>query len=423
MEATQLAVPDPFVLFDGEAGRGMSACTMAAFPDFGFSKNEVRRAGEVIASSLVWSPETEEEILQAFKVANSWRDSHAYPMRSIRNSVIQHIHHAGLDGLTAARLKRMQAIRRKLRRTGATFLLNQLQDLGGCRAIMDDIGGVRVLADRLRSQMRHEIRKEDDYISNPKGDGYRCHHLMLSFVPDDPERASFAGRRIELQIRTRLQHSWATAVEAVGLFRGEDLKGHQGSPEWLRLFSLISAEFAEMEGCPLPPGTLDKADRVSEIKRLAGELSAAKTLESIKHGVRGTDFPISPNYRPTHYLIVFDHATQSVRVTPAAAPVNAAVLYDSAEFHDNRADSDTQTVVLVEVDKMESLKAAYPNYFGDVTLFGEQLESITRTGFGFGYGVAPRQPAPRPREKWGDLSWLRRRRFPQPSLKDPEKKE
>src|SRR6266436_8845112 len=100
-----------------------------------------------------------------------------------------------------------------------------------------------------------EIKTEDNYLLEPKIDGYRSHHIIFSFSPKDSERAAYTGRRIELQVRTQLQHSWATAIEAVGLFRGEQLKSDQGSREWLRLFKLMSDEFAEAERCPVAPGT------------------------------------------------------------------------------------------------------------------------------------------------------------------------
>jgi hypothetical protein len=51
------------------------------------------------------------------------------------------------------------------------------------------------------------------------------------------EEAVYNGRRVEVQVRTQLQHSWATAVEAVGLFRREDLKAGRGDLDWLRLFA------------------------------------------------------------------------------------------------------------------------------------------------------------------------------------------
>lgn len=70
-------------------------------------------------------------------------------------------------------------------------------------------------------------------------------------------RAVHDGRRFEVQIRTQLQHAWATTVEAVGLFRGEQLKNHQGSAECLRFFELISGELAEAESCPVPESVLE----------------------------------------------------------------------------------------------------------------------------------------------------------------------
>jgi hypothetical protein len=98
---------------------------VADFPRSEYSLKDVKRAGEMIAGTHPLSP----EILQAFQVANNWRQSHAYPMRSIRHQLISYMHVRGIHGVTGARLKRMQAIRRKLNRMG--LHLNQLQDLGG----------------------------------------------------------------------------------------------------------------------------------------------------------------------------------------------------------------------------------------------------------------------------------------------------
>ncbi|NGM20407.1 RelA/SpoT domain-containing protein [Roseomonas stagni] len=374
-----------------------------------YSKREVARAGEVIASGLSWSPETEEVIRRAFLVAHSWRDSHAFPMRSIRHSVIHHMKEAGLDGLTGARLKRMPAIRGKLLRK--KWNLAQLQDLGGCRAIMPDIRSVHALHDAIRVGIRHEVRHEDNYIAAPKDDGYRSHHLILKFTAKNSIEEKFEGRRIELQIRTKLQHAWATTVEAVGLFRGESLKNHQGSLDWLRLFALISAEFAEAEASPLPPGALQKHERVAEIRRLEAELDALRLLDQIRIGMHGTDIPLGPAYRPTHFLIRFDHASQRASVEPHNIAKEAAKSYDNAEVLDSRKGANSQTVVLVEVDKIENLKAAYPNYFGDVHEFRRQLEQITRDGAATEYAVAPRQRTKTPPAPYGDLSWLRGSRF------------
>jgi len=312
-----------------------------------------------------------------------------------------------IDGVTAARLKRMQSIRRKLRRIG--LHLNQLQDLGGCRAILARISDVNALVGVLRDRSRHELRDEDDYIRTPKKDGYRSYHLMFNFCGRGRTKA-FDGRRVEVQVRTRLQHSWATAVEAIGLLRGEDLKANKGNKDWLRLFLLMSAEFALAEGCPEPPDVPPRNERVEEIKALDESLEATATLENMSYAVRWTDLAVSPRQAPTYYLISYDNATREVEVRPYFAPRKAQLQYESAEAIDNRTGGDTKNIVLVEADKLEAMKEAYPNYFGDVQLFKTQLRRITRGDGAKEFVVRPQESVrPRPRES-ADLMWLKRRK-------------
>lgn len=380
---------------------------MADYPRAEYAIDEVSRAGQIIAGDLPWNAQTAHDIREAFRIANNWRDAHAYPMRSIRYSMMWFMRHHGIEGITAARLKRMQAIRRKLRRL--PHQLYELQDLGGCRVILPSITDVRSLVSIVRERSRHVMRDESDYIKRPKKDGYRSHHLMLNFRGRGPS-AAHDHRRIELQVRTRLQHSWATAVEAVGLFRGEDLKGNKGSEQWLRLFKLMSAEFAVAEGCKEPPGVPDHHDRVTEIRELDDALSASAMLQNMSHAVRWTDIAISPSSPVRYYLIRFDNANKRVNVEPYFLPRSAVLSYDSAEEMDNQSGKETSNVVLVEADKIENLKDAYPNYFGDVQLFKTQLNRILKGKDIEEYTVAPQETVVthRPREN-PDLSWFKRR--------------
>jgi hypothetical protein len=323
-----------------------------------------------------------------------------------------HMRAYGLPGITVARLKRMQAIRRKLRRIGLN--LSQLQDLGGCRAILSTMDDVRALADKFRARARHEIRGEKDYIEEPKVDGYRSHHIMLNFCGNG-SAAIHDGRRVEVQLRTRLQHSWATAVEAVGLFRGEDLKGNHGHPGWLRLFQLMSGEFALAEGCYEGDGMPSHGQRLREIKDLDKALDAAKTLENLSHAVRSTEYEIRPDNRPTYYLIKYNHAANMVEVSPYFRAAAAVESYDEAEFDDNKSGNDTANIVLVEADKIENLKEAYPNYFGDVQLFKARLKHITGANATREYKMKPQDKVPvKPHQASTDTAWLRRPRFGKP---------
>lgn len=378
---------------------------VADFPRLEFSNREVMRAGEAIAGDLTWTDESAPEIKRAFQVANNWRDAHAYPMRSVRYQMIWFIRDVGLGGITVARLKRMQAIRKKLRRVGLN--LNQIQDLGGCRAILDSMAEVRALVQTVRDRSRHDKRPEKDYIGEPKPDGYRSHHLILSYRGMGPAKVH-DGRRIEVQVRTRLQHSWATAVEAVGLFRGEYLKGSQGDQGWLRLFLLMSAEFAVAEGCPEPPDVPERNQRIAEIRELDKRLEASAVLDKLSYAVHFTEEAVTiPNSKPTYYLIRFDNQKKEVLVEPLFQPKSAVLRYDNAEAVDNKTGEDSENVVLVEADKIENLKVAYPNYFGDVQLFKTQLQRIVKGGSAEEFSVRPQPAAPmRQPERRYDLRWL-----------------
>lgn len=395
---------------------------MFEYPHFEHSMDEVRRAGVVISGALVWTDETAPAIREAFSIANSWRDAHAYPMRSIRFSLLHHLRHQKLNGFTAARLKRMQAIRRKLRRMkdrNRPVEFHELQDLGGCRAIMNTMEDVRALVKVLKERLPHDRWGEDDYISRPKKDGYRSHHLKFAFKGRGT-RALHNGRRIEVQVRTSLQHSWATAVEAVGLVRGEDLKGSDGSENWLRLFRLMSAEFAEAEKCRPPRGLPDHKERMREIRELERELDAVDTLDNLSHAFDWNKEAVRPSQKPSHYLISYDRQTKKVTVLPYYKAALAAAGYDNAEASDNRSGAETSNVVLVEVDKLDNLERAYPNYFGDVQLFKEQLRQLTRGRAVDEYTVARQQAvASKPREN-PDPSWIGRRgRWTEPKRRRP----
>jgi hypothetical protein len=188
------------------------------------------------------------------------------------------------------------------------------------------------------------------------------------------------------------------------------LKGNKGSPEWLRLFKLMSAEFAAAEGCKEPSGVPPHHQRVTEIRELDDALSASAMLQNMSHAVRWTEIALSAREHARYYLIRFDNANKRVEVEPYFAPRWAVQSYDNAEAIDNQSGKETSNIVLVEADKIENLRDAYPNYFGDVQLFKTQLNRILKGKDIEEYTVAPQETVStqRPREN-PDLSWFKRR--------------
>jgi ppGpp synthetase/RelA/SpoT-type nucleotidyltranferase len=304
--------------------------SMAEYPKVEYSPKEVCRAGCVIASNI-WTQESRDRILEAFSIANNWRASHLYPMRGTRVSVAQRMRWKGLAGYTAARPKRMMSIRRKLQRL--TINLEQINDIAGCRAVLDDMAGVKALIEMCENDFPHKIRQQYPYIHEPKSDGYRSHHIIFNF-DDGGEPDAFKGRRVELQIRTRLQHSWATPVEAVGVYRGEELKQGEGDANWLRLFQLMSLEFAHAENCLSLIDGQEREARVAEIKRLNRYLGAANVLEDLRnatHYMSNFWQDVSARY----YIIRYDNPTKQVTVTGYSDPFAVSSALAAAERKSN----------------------------------------------------------------------------------------
>ncbi len=377
-----------------------------------FDRREVDSAGEELKGDIPWNSYNEPSIVRLFAVANGWREAHLAPMRHIHLQLAAAIRRQQLNGVVASRLKRMPSIRRKLHKI--TVPLSKIQDLGGCRVILPSMNEVRAFSAGFQQSGVHHVRSVTDYIQNPKVGGYRSVHLMVSHR--DERFEAYWDRRIELQLRSLLQHAWATAVEAVGLFRGEDLKGGNGSADWLRLFVLLAGEFAEAEGCAPVPGLPEQAARQAEIRDLDQSLMATDVLDRLSHAFRIVGYTVFDQYA-RYLLIRYDHARQEVAVeTYSDASVSLAG-YAQAERNpeamrlDRQSDLDS---VLVALDKVRNLQKAFPNYFGDVQLLRAQLQHICK-GRGVADYLLPKQILlpPRPRDAI-DLSWLRRPRFRRP---------
>lgn len=277
---------------------------MADFPDLQYSNKQIVKAGKALEGNLYFTDENKDRVIEIFHIAHGWRDSHALPMRSIRSEVNSRMKKIGVEGIVVGRLKRMPSIRDKLRRL--PYNLNQMQDLGGVRAITPSMEDLNRISKEMLDNSRNHFYSKDDYIADPKRDGYRSLHIIFKFQGHKDSK-KFDGRRIEIQFRTRLQHSWATAVEAIGLINNENMKAGKGDPDWLRLFKLVSAEFALAEGCPEAIDVPRREERVREIKNLNDRLRAIDTLENLRQAARALDVVDFGIGDPTYYLVEYDH--------------------------------------------------------------------------------------------------------------------
>ncbi|MCU1534742.1 MAG: hypothetical protein JWR53_1223 [Glaciihabitans sp.] len=327
-----------------------------------YSKSAVDRAAAVLVS-----PETngtDREL--ALAVVNNWRSSHAFPLNTIQMGLRRRAASIDADATTAQRIKRLPSITGKIDRY-PDMKLSRMQDIGGCRVIVSDVAAVRDLVAKYKTgNGKHTLDRLDDYIDEkPKNSGYRGVHLIYKYTSDRND--TYNGLRIEVQIRTRLQHAWATAVETVGFFTLQALKSSQGGDEWLRFFALMSSHIAEIEGTLLVPGTPGgRAERTAEILQLANTLGVIDKLTAYGQTLKFAEENIVGG-RDNYFILRLDASDGNLTVYSFGNLTAATEAYDGMERA--AATEENVDVVLVSVDSLASLRRAYPNYFLDTAIF------------------------------------------------------
>jgi hypothetical protein len=185
------------------------------------------------------------------------------------------------------------------------------------------------------------------------------------------------------------------------------MKSGEGDPDWLRLFFLMSLEFAYAERCDPLGAQNDKAARLAEIQQLNDRLGAASVLEDLRNATHYmSNFIREGDAR--YYLIRYDNPTKQVSVTGFSNAFEVSAELAAAERRIEVGEDDAK-VVQVEVSKVASLIDAYPNYFGDVALFIRNLRHVCDGKQAIEFSMAPQKlVAPKPHEK-PDLGALKRR--------------
>lgn len=338
-------------------------------------------AGIALAKGL----ETIEDLI----VIDNWRSSHALPLQVIKMMLKGRAKSVDADSIVAQRLKRLPSIRAKLQRE--TMRLQQMQDLGGCRAIMKDMGTLGALLEKFEESAkkapkrkglrRHELISKDDYLRCPKADGYRSVHYVYAYRTNTPHLRCFDGLLIEVQVRTRLQHAWATAVEVVDTFTGQSIKSalrtNIGDESWRRFFALMSSALARREKAPLVPGTpTDYAELREEMRTLATATNVVQVLQGLGTAVMmsGTEKSLK---HAVAYVLKLDTRARTVEISPFKR-TDLAQEQLFKEERESAADPAIQ-VVQVSVERMQTLKTAYPNFYLDTTLFIDALRRVIAT--------------------------------------------
>ena len=141
----------------------------------------------------------------------------------VLNSEFVHIYSYNPIEHVKSRLKTPESIVKKLKRMGCevnTFnMTEKLNDVAGVRIICSFTSDIYQIADMISRQADIAVLYVKDYIKNPKPNGYKSYHMVVTipvYLTEGPVET-----KVEIQIRTVAMDFWAVRGEGrrVVLFR------------------------------------------------------------------------------------------------------------------------------------------------------------------------------------------------------------
>jgi ppGpp synthetase/RelA/SpoT-type nucleotidyltranferase len=339
----------------------------------GYSRKKVDTAGKILIKKFKEVEDAKEK--EAFEIFHNWRASHAYPMHIIMLTLKNISKNINSGAICVQRLKRVKSIIGKLERYSSQ--LSQIQDIGGCRVVVPDVKSAKKIAELyIKSNQRHKRVKsrERNYINKPKSDGYRSIHLVYKYYSINKVGKLFNNKLIEIQIRSKIQHIWATAVETVDIFTGQTLKFGSGNKKWEDFFRLISSAFATIEECPTVDNTpTNEKELYSEIKNLAKELKVLEKMRAWRSSMKHLE-----DKKDSLFLLRLDIGKKQIYISQYKNNENGMknATEDYSKEEKKYKNNDNCDVVLIWAENLKDLKKAYPNYFADTQEFIFYLQKI-----------------------------------------------
>jgi len=337
-----------------------------------FSKNQVEKAGRMIRKK-------EGDFEYAVKVIQNYRAAHLYPLQIIKNLIWKHVRKLNLleTATVVRRLKRLPTIIDKLQRksldgiTNNAISLKRMHDIGGCRVIVDTLDDLQRLNESLNSSRTVHSVKIYDYIISPKPSGYRgIHRVYRSY--NKIEKHVWKGFLIEVQLRTKFQHLWATTVEIVDIIEKETLKTnpYKANDNWKRLFVLMGEFLAVKDGSWSMTEEASNAYK-KELTLLNAELSIFNKLDTFSSAFKMEE--IKKKSKSTGYtLLVYNAEDQKGKAFLYSSSKKEEALEHYAEEEKNT----NNNVLLVAGSDLKSIEKAYPNYLNDTSEFLSEYSRI-----------------------------------------------
>ena len=295
-----------------------------------------------------------------------WRETHLFVLQKFYDQLKCYLETNGIEySFSSMRIKRMTSIEAKLRNNKDKGMkLGGLQDIGGARIVMDDIQSLDKLSFALTLFIPKDFKlvKVNDYVATPKESGYRSVHYVYKYSSKD---RTYDGLSIELQTRTKLQHSWAMAVETASLIAQTTLKAEvDDGNEWREFFKFVSALFSKEENRTV----VASYDNMSDVDlcKMYFHYEEARFIDQLQ-ALRVTVSLDFEKVRGGYCVLIIDFKKKMVH---AQAFINEQEA-DAISLFNNMEQSikDDEAALMVAIDDIKEIKEAYPSYFLDTKNF------------------------------------------------------
>jgi ppGpp synthetase/RelA/SpoT-type nucleotidyltranferase len=339
------------------------------------SKARIDKAGRELANA----GELTEDLLELEGVFDAYRAEHLEPLSRTTLDLQKWLHGYGGKYYIAQRLKRKPQILRKLKRLSAR--LTQLQDIGGCRIIVNTNHDVDDLVDFIKNRMaidsNFKLQRVTDYRERGRDiTGYRSVHMILTFEE----------RVLELQIRSRIQHYWAESIERTSVIYGHHLKEQEGDVVVINYFKELSDVFYEIES-GRPPSIAAKIslDRLRvQAQAIIEESDKNRIFDSFVNEdiVKTLTAAQGESESLNNWIIVFDWNTGAFITWEAVGRGPSEAIKKYIYYENQFTSADNFEVVMIGSSDIATVRQTHSHYFG-IEKFDNILENLDQTIIGF----------------------------------------
>lgn len=308
-----------------------------------YTKGDYKRLSERIRKSPNEVSADDYIMLQDLRV------TYKKPLAEVFNSLFKFAHKVNSDCICTYRIKRIESIVSKLLRF-KDMEVQRIADIAGCRCVMATESDVINLLDSIKRNEKYLpffVKNTNDYIANPKKNGYRSVHLNVQ-MRDDSKKV------IEIQIRSLEHHNWATLVEISDLLFNSKLKEYDDeiNPELYEFHKILAKQDAQMS-------LMDK----KQIVRISGKYRYLEKVGKI-FNKNSLDLRLQRNklsLRKKSYFLI----STGIDGAPKLFAFESFDAAEDAYFNMFSNNPNNNNIVLTHMSNMtfEKLSVAYSNYF------------------------------------------------------------